>query len=390
MEFLYFYVNAENPAWTQTQPDTQLDLHLPGLETFAADLEAVHRAHQLDFGLMSTAPNSPTGFNFAEAINSTPPPLPLKGKSRSQGQLNLQTSPTSQSSSTQASPTQSFASRMSTPPSYQTRNPAPVTPRPSKTAATPARPLHSIIRKPSNPEPVNSPTEVVCTPKKVASGQREYPKTPRKALQPLNLSSAPRRTSHTHTPGGAASNTSRTPSTASVRVSSTSSSASRPAVGLGHRRSQTQTMLDSRVSPRPSPPRADVPVEHRHSLNVQDSLAFALPPPIPTGSQTNSRPGHHRARSSLDGHRFSSGGSGSSLSGGLPSTSLAPLTPRTDRSDGASDSRIPARPAHDGLGSGPALRMRTKEEKTEVLRGMMNNVDALLEGMSRVGIWGLA
>lgn len=77
--------------------------------------------------------------------------------------------------------------------------------------------------------------------------------------------------------------------------------------------------------------------------------------------------GHRRAQSSFD-----------VLSSPVspPPTSPLPPLPETPHTPSPSDSE--------------RTKIRTMEEKKELLKGMISNVDGLLEQMSRLGISGLA
>ena len=310
MEFLYFYVNAENPTWTQPhsphssssspvsvhselepQPSSAAQGYLALPDTLEGDV-----AH----GPAWTAPSSPTTFTFGSTspeANSTPPsakssppqlqatttpPLAIGTRRSSHrptsslSHFSLSTSPTA--------PTSQAPSKSTSP----TSTPPLSTPYPSKT-----RPLQ-IQRKTSLARDVTGDgfATPVSTPKK-AQPTREYPKTPRKALQPLNLQTrSERRVSRDIT---------QTPVHAPVsgRVPSVTNAPTRPS--LGHKRAQSQ--LNIHVSPRP----------------LGEDGALPPLPPLPPLSKAagNGTLRHKRAQSSLDVRR-----SPSTLH--VPATPLAP------------------------------------------------------------------
>jgi hypothetical protein len=67
-----------------------------------------------------------------------------------------------------------------------------------------------------------------------------------------------------------------------------------------------------------------------------------------------------------------------------------PATPSLSRFREASNESIPSGRAEDAEArSSRHERVRTTEEKKEILGSMLGNVDALVEGVRKAGIWGL-
>lgn len=257
MEFLYFYVNAENPTWTRPAESSSSPSGSPS----AGELHIV-----------PTAPSSPTGVRPTHR-----PALSI-----------TQISSRAASFSSECTPARSAAGRAVSTTSQESCPNSP-----------PNIPVAPKLRTQSSRAPS---TGGISTPKKVQpapSTPIKYPKTPRKALQPLNVA---------------------------------------------HRR----LSRDNDALALETPPR-----QH------------ALPRAMPVQSRYNR--GHRRAQSSFD-----------VLSSPVspPPTSPLPPLPETPHTPSPSDSE--------------RTKIRTMEEKKELLKGMISNVDGLLEQMSRLGISGLA
>lgn len=249
MEFLYFYVNAENPAWTCPSDSEQ------------------EQSRDSDMTLVPTAPNSPNG--------RRPSHRPAMSLSQS-----------SDSSSSSVSSAKTPARRPSK--TLLTSKSYPASPEQN----IPPTPKHSVLEQIEE-------DNVTATPRKASAGSIKYPKTPRKALQPLNT--APRR-----------------------------------------------------ISPSSDPLFLETPAQRR-----QDRLVLGRS--VTPNAFTR---GHRRAQSSCDVLMSSP-------------ASPPPLSPPANIV------------SKDGSSCG-SVATRSMEEKKEILRGMMSNADALLEGMNKVGIWGLA
>ena len=386
MEFLYFYVNAESPSWTdspssRTAP-ADVDRTCPANPTISNKATQDVNNENLPLDLVSTASNSPTSLNFTSpTATSTPPnsktsPPPIRTLTRR--------------ASHQSTPSTSQPSSTSTSPQSTSRSPT--------TRRTPAAAHTHVIQQVSSsinhqniPQiqrkesatlrpPSDTPMPGLETPKKVQQ-VREYPKTPRKALQPLNLQSGTRRPSQISGPPPVTvvregSGHRRTPSGRDLREVQPT--------GLGRQRAQSQLSID--LSP------GDVNVNSGSIRPTSMVLTEAA------SSMNATRPGHKRSQSSLD-IRYShvqplnvSRSSPPHIPGSVRSPTAQSFPPIPE----ISHPEVPKTPfirplvAIGQTGKPPVVQTRTKEEKTEILRGMMSNVDALLEGMSRVGIWGLA
>ncbi|KAF7789384.1 hypothetical protein EIP86_000328 [Pleurotus ostreatoroseus] len=243
MEFLYFYVNAENPTWTRPSD---------------FDLE---QSNDNDTTLVPTAPSTPRRPTHR---------------------------PTSSLSHLSDSSTSSVASAK-TPARRVSKSPA---------SSSPSSPEETPF-KPRMLEKIHE-DGITSTPRKTsASLSIKYPKTPRKALQPLNM----------------------------------------------ERR---------KLSPANEALSLETPPNQR-----QDRLVLGR-----SATPNAFTRGHRRAQSSCDVVMSSP-------------ASPPPLSPSANIA------------TKEGSTCG-SVTTRTIEEKKQILRGMMSNVDSLLEGMNKVGIWGLA
>ncbi|EIW76256.1 CDC14-domain-containing protein [Coniophora puteana RWD-64-598 SS2] len=201
---------------------------------------------------------------------------------------------------------------------------------------------------------------------------------------------------------------------------------SRPATPVSEIRSSSRSRLGGRTSPADATPRAgNTPEPNSGSAGGSDSPRKA--PALKTKSLLMlRREVDYEPQSPKKAHAIAQLGNGtpgaprrheSSLSRSSASSSSITLAASSstssrsskldlrsrDRADSASS--IDVRDARDlrrvrigeddsdkqrGGGGGGTLPFRTMDEKKEILSGMLGNVDALVEGVRKAGIWGLA